>query len=1241
MKKTPCYIFIILAIFIFAPVLINPNERATNYAYADEWEDEYYGEDISEDTTWGAEHSVIENEVYVYSGATLTLNGGDHHFKSFISADEENSNLIFKEGDYVFSGDVGISSGGSMILYGGNYVFEGDVNVGNGAKLIIKEGAHIKFKQTELHTPRLSIYGASITAIGSPIKRITFENAAENSMGFQIEISGHNPEDVSRFDYVDFIGGGYSQECIPQASIKNIFINTAVAAEGMLCGFSTLQIDSAKVQISNSKFTKDNYYAIKFDTYVDNWGALNLSLLEVTDSDFVDNVNKLAVESNTKCSSNASACWPRVVLTNNWYSSSDGPKTDENQERNGFEVLGWVIVNGWSDEAHFLETIPNPDVCTENCNSNVLFLPGLKASRLYAKDDPSCLLVNCENQLWEPNRNADVEKLFLNKEGESTDEYDIYTRDVLDETNILPVGQVNYYKSFIAKMNDLKNKDKMINDWIAAPYDWRLSLDDILTSGKKDGDNISYNKETDSPYIISELRRLALSSKTGKVTIVAHSNGGLVAKALMQKLGSEEAKNLVDKIIFVAVPQVGTPAAIAALLHGEKQNLFPVLNTKTARSLGENMPGAYNLLPSNEYFSKVQAPVAKFNTGSLSDLKDNYSGEINSNEELMDFLRDDFRKVLAVNSDVDIPARSNVNLLENSKNTHNSLDSWNAPEGVKVIQIAGWGVPATLSGIDYSVEKTRYCDAGSCFSGADVLDPDFKFTIDGDGTVVTPSALWMNGVEKYWVDLQNYNKNNRLETFFGLLPVEHANIIEIPEINSFIVDSIKNQTKDISEYGYFLAEAPSSSDEKRLQYSLHSPLSFELCDNDNEENCTGINPDGEIKEQIPGTYFKQFGDVKYIFTNEDISSKIKMKGYDTGTFTFAVEEFRGDESLGKVTFKDMPVTPETKVAFNVVDDLQSASNLEIDEDGNGTIDFDLKPKIGEIVTLDQSPPVTTSSIEGTHGNNDWYISDVKISLSAKDNDEGSGLEKTEFSLDDGKTWKVYSDSITLTAEGVFEIQYFSTDKQENTEEAQKVAVKIDKTAPEAKLIFNAKTQELDVVGSDNLSQNVSVEIKEQIVFIDNKQSSKKNKFWNWGWLQKKKEKKIIDTATLTDEAGHKTEIVWEKKKDKSRRIDLSLSSISYDGNKTEISNGNLQYKWLQDWRRKKFLLFASHLSTESMSLESHYFPNKNQTWFMEKPNEIGDDDKNDNAEKRPVWKKMTGMIIPSILTEKGIIKINY
>ena len=90
---------------------------------------------------------------------------------------------------------------------------------------------------------------------------------------------------------------------------------------------------------------------------------------------------------------------------------------------------------------------------------------------------------------------------------------------------------------------------------ITIPYDWRLTPDQILDKGAEVAPGkISYLVATSSPYIIQELKRLAATSKTKKVTIIAHSNGGLVTKRLIEKLGVDAA-TLVDKVIFVAVPQ--------------------------------------------------------------------------------------------------------------------------------------------------------------------------------------------------------------------------------------------------------------------------------------------------------------------------------------------------------------------------------------------------------------------------------------------------------------------------------------------------------------------------------------------------------------------------------------------------------------------------------------------------------------------------------------------------------------
>lgn len=58
----------------------------------------------------------------------------------------------------------------------------------------------------------------------------------------------------------------------------------------------------------------------------------------------------------------------------------------------------------------------------------------------------------------------------------------------------------------------------------------------------------------------------------------------------MQKLEAEGKSALIDKVIFVAVPQLGTPDAIKALLHGMNVGFGMVLDAQTARTIAEYMP---------------------------------------------------------------------------------------------------------------------------------------------------------------------------------------------------------------------------------------------------------------------------------------------------------------------------------------------------------------------------------------------------------------------------------------------------------------------------------------------------------------------------------------------------------------------------------------------------------------------------------------------------------------------------
>src|SRR6185295_13713878 len=65
-------------------------------------------------------------------------------------------------------------------------------------------------------------------------------------------------------------------------------------------------------------------------------------------------------------------------------------------------------------------TVNGVPPCTADCFSNVLFIPGLEASRLYKP-----ISGGGETQLWEPGGNSDAVQLMLNPDGTSINP-DIY-----------------------------------------------------------------------------------------------------------------------------------------------------------------------------------------------------------------------------------------------------------------------------------------------------------------------------------------------------------------------------------------------------------------------------------------------------------------------------------------------------------------------------------------------------------------------------------------------------------------------------------------------------------------------------------------------------------------------------------------------------------------------------------------------------------------------------------------------
>ncbi|MCM2357205.1 MAG: 6-bladed beta-propeller [Geobacteraceae bacterium] len=101
-----------------------------------------------------------------------------------------------------------------------------------------------------------------------------------------------------------------------------------------------------------------------------------------------------------------------------------------------------------------------------------------------------------------------------------------------------------------------------------------------------------------------------------------------------------------------------------------------------------------------------------------------------------------------------------------------------------------------------------------------------------------------------------------------------------------------------------------------------------------------------------------------------------------------------------------------------------------------------------VTVRDTQAPSTIAILNGSKGNNGWYLSDVTVSLSASDT--GSGVKESHYQVNSGVDVAVPGSfaSVSLTTDGGFTVSYYAIDNADNRENPpNNVTVNIDKTPP--------------------------------------------------------------------------------------------------------------------------------------------------------------------------------------------------
>ncbi|MDP2655157.1 MAG: hypothetical protein Q8P17_01175 [bacterium] len=549
--------------------------------------------------------------------------------------------------------------------------------------------------------------------------------------------------------------------------------------------------------------------------------------------------------------------------------------------------------------------------------SNVLFLPGIEGSRLYMKENGE------ERPLWEPNTNSDISLLAMTSDGASVST--IYTRDVIDKiwgwhTDIYD-GFSNFMDSLIA------SSTVGLKEWKAYPYDWRYDVFDVVDNGSLKGDG---SRE----YLKDVVEQMASSSPTGKVTLLAHSNGGLLAKALMVRLAQIGKENLVDKIIFVASPQVGTPKALFSLLHGYDQDygLGFIGNPVTVRTVSKNFPGIYGLLPSLAYFGEILSPLANFTDDStVKAYRKLFGATLDSYDELSKFILNVPKtRNMPKPDDLATPLPLNKKLVDKAVATHALIDAWQPPSGVTVSEIVGWG-NETISTANYQDATTLNCIQGSVICKTKkYLNYQTVNVIDGDETVISASASYLN--KAVYFNLAELNKG------FFTKNYDHAVLLSSSVLDSYIQKLLTNSSST-STAPYFSSTTPSGKGRRLVLVGAHSPVLISATDSSGRT--TGIFPSPNtgsdlliIKKEIPDSSVLFAGEGKYISLPEDAPVTIQLVGTGSGTVTLDTTDADG-EVLS--SYENIPVVTGSIIETTIQNGV--AGTVELDMDGDGTVDM--------------------------------------------------------------------------------------------------------------------------------------------------------------------------------------------------------------------------------------------------------------------------------------------------------------
>ena len=559
-----------------------------------------------------------------------------------------------------------------------------------------------------------------------------------------------------------------------------------------------------------------------------------------------------------------------IMAENNFWGDESGPYSEElNPAGLGEAILGNVSFDPWCANIDCKTRYP------------VIIVPGLlgtEISKLTA-DGPEKLWLDLARNLLDIGDEF-MDALQFNEDLTPFDTSltigDVIRKKVLDLT-LVDVKVFDYSDGLI---NEFKNQGYIENeDLFLFPYDWRYGVsEDIVTKLKQ------------------KISDILTQTGSDKVDIVAHSMGGLITK----KYVVDNPEHYLNKVVMVGVPNTGAPKAVKNLIVGDG-NLLTA--NSAMKKISKNMPAAYDVLPSQEYFDKKGSFVEVIDRTEAG-----YTYKDLSFEESNSFLVADH----SLNSQALIEAMD-LHTIE--------FDNYD----MRTTELDLYSINGCKTSTLGKVREVRQGKFDSIVT--DAVSYMAPIQVPGDGTVPLESSTSLP------IDQENK---------FYALEGEHKDMLTTAGIRQKIVNilsgsELSTQNEDGED---IITQDIAQCELNGRAIAIYSPLAIEIIDQDG--NRAGFYDDGtSVENNIPNASFEVFGEQKFVFlpTDGGQTYTINVTGTGTGVFTLTDAVIEFGEVVTMQVFENIAVTPSLLGSITLADN----TTLSLDTDGDGDDDQTLTP----------------------------------------------------------------------------------------------------------------------------------------------------------------------------------------------------------------------------------------------------------------------------------------------------------